>query len=257
MTSDASLLERIHQRSWFYRFDLPDGSHTESYLPENARLIHDTRLRMLKSVLEPEFSGRWEASTAIDLACHQGWFLSYLANKNMQKVLGVDVRQEHIDDASLMTSALFPENKHISFLRSDVYDLKPDVVGQFDVVLLFGLLYHVENPIGLLRIAKSLCKGWCMIETQLGPHLSGPLDWGNYEFVRPMKGAFAVIDEVDETHAPEASSGGYGICLAPSLELLVWLLYRIGFSEVRVVEPEQGDYEQLRHKKRAVVAARV
>ena len=45
-----------------------------------------------------------------------------------------------------------------------------------------------------------------------------------------MVGTFGIIDETEETHAPEASARG--ICLAPSIEALEWLLKRVGFARV-------------------------
>jgi len=46
--------------------------------------------------------------------------------------------------------------------------------------------------------------------------MSGVVDWGAYTFQRHMVGAFGIIDETEETHAPEASTPG--ICLAPHIE---------------------------------------
>ena len=66
---------------------------------------------------------------------------------------------------------------------------------------------------------------------------------------------FGIIDEVDETHAPEASVTG--VCLAPSTEGLLWLLRAIGFREACVLPVPDDGYEQLRHGKRVMVAALV
>ena len=73
--------------------------------------------------------------------------------------------------------------------------------------------------------------------------------------MRPLKGSFGIIDETAETHGPEASITG--ICLVPSLEALVWLLHKVGFSRVDVLEPPEDAYEQLRYHKRVMVAAQV
>jgi tRNA (mo5U34)-methyltransferase len=68
-----------------------------------------------------------------------------------------------------------------------------------------------------------------------------------------MVGAFGIIDETEETHAPEASTRG--ICLAPSIEALAWLLKRVGFSRVERLLPPPDGYEQLVGQKRAMFAA--
>ena len=87
------------------------------------------------------------------------------------------------------------------------------------------------------------------------PGISGYVDYGSYEFVRPLKGSFGIIDETEETHGPEASLTG--ICLVPSLEALLWTLQKVGFSRVSVLPPPADAYEQLRHHKRVMVAAQV
>ena len=94
-------------------------------------------------------------------------------------------------------------------------------IGPHDVTLMLGLLYHLENPVRVLRLARAITRKVMVIETQVVPHLSGVVDWGSWRFQRHMVGAFGIIDETDETHASEASV--HGICLAPSIETLEWL----------------------------------
>ncbi|HHL30940.1 MAG TPA: hypothetical protein ENJ41_00040 [Oceanospirillales bacterium] len=137
----------------------------------------------------------------------------------------------------------------------DVHDIDESTTGQFDIVLMLGLIYHLENPIGAIRKAHALCKNVCLIETQVAPNLSGQLDWGNYTFVKPMMGSFAIIDETEETHGPEMSTTG--ICLAPSIEALMWIMRKVGFKEVKLIEPQDHHYEQHRFKKRVMVAGYV
>jgi len=71
--------------------------------------------------------------------------------------------------------------------------------------------------------------------------------------VRPLKGSFGIIDETDDTHGPEASTTG--ICLVPSVEALLWILGKLGFSRVEVLPPPADAYEQIKHGKRVMVAA--
>ena len=85
--------------------------------------------------------------------------------------------------------------------------------------------------------------------------MSGFVDYGSYQYVKPLKGSFGIVDETDETHGPEASITG--ICLVPSLEALAWILLKVGFSQVDVLEPPEDAYEQLKHGKRVMVAAQV
>jgi hypothetical protein len=48
-----------------------------------------------------------------------------------------------------------------------------------------------------------------------------------------------------------------GICLAPSIEALEWLLRRVGFARVERLLPPPDGHEQLVGHKRAMFAAHV
>ncbi len=246
-------LQKILNRKWFYQFQLPNGEKTQSYLPDDAQAVHTTRLEMLDSILNPKFEGRWNDVTAVDLASHEGYFACHLANKGVN-VTGLEARQEHVDDANLISNGMNLSDLFHSRVQ-DVHEIDEAATGTFDIVLMLGLIYHLENPVGAIRKARALCKDVCLIETQVAPNLSGQLDWGNYTFVKPMMGSFAIIDETEETHGPEMSTTG--ICLAPSIEALMWIMRKVGFREVKLIEPQKHHYEQHRFKKRVMVAGYV
>ncbi|MFS8086700.1 MAG: class I SAM-dependent methyltransferase, partial [Acidobacteriota bacterium] len=171
-----------------------------------------------------------------------------LARKGCQ-VLAVDARPEHVADTELIARAYELDN-----LRAAQYDINilPQAeLGQFDITLMLGLLYHLENPVGAIRLARALTKKVCVIETQVVPNMTGVVDWGSCQFQRPMVASFGIIDETAETHAPEASTTG--ICVTPSYEALLFLMRKLGFGRIeRVPVPAKG-YEQLASGKRVMV----
>jgi hypothetical protein len=249
----SKLIEQAHSREWFYSFELPDGSSTSTYHDAEIHAIHDTRWQMLKSCLDSNLGSDRKGMSALDLASHQGWFSVKMARAGFTPVLGIDARQSHVDDSNLI--ARIYDMEQLSFQQGDIHDQSADQLGQFDVVLMLGLLYHLENPVGALRVCRELCRKLCIIETQIIPGMTGYVDYGSYQYVRPLKGSFGIIDEMDDTHGPEASVTG--ICLVPSLDALVWLLLKVGFSSATILEPPEDAYEQLRFHKRVMVAAQV
>ncbi len=249
----SELLEQVRAREWFYDFELPDGSRTTTYHDGQLSAIHTTRWRMLKACLDSVFPNGLGHINALDLASHQGWFAAQLAQAGAGKVHGIEARASHIEDSRLISQVLALGN--VRFTQSDVFDLDPQTLGRHELVLMFGLLYHVENPVGALRLARNLCNGLCVIETQIVPGMNGMVDFGSYRFVRPLRGSFGIVDETEETHGPE--TGVTGICLVPSLEALMWLLDKVGFSRAEVLPPPIDAYEQLLYGKRVMVAAHV
>jgi tRNA (mo5U34)-methyltransferase len=246
----TDLEARALAKTWFYPFRLPSGRTTPSYDSGALDLIHHTRTRMLDEVLAGTFGGDRSTLSAIDLACHQGWFSAHLAQAGFGRVTGIDARAEHIEDASLIRDALGLAQWQLA--QSDVHAVTPAQFGMHDLVLCFGLIYHLENPVGALRVARSLTRRLCLVETQVVPGMTGWVDYGSYRFVRPLKGSFGIIDETEETHGPEASTTG--ICLVPSIEAIVWIMQRLGFSRVELLPVPDDGYEQLVHRKRVMVA---
>jgi ubiquinone/menaquinone biosynthesis C-methylase UbiE len=249
----STLIEQVHSREWFYAFELPDGSMAPTYHGFDIQPIHDTRWRMLNRCLDERLGSDRSELSALDLASHQGWFAVNMARSGFGRVQGVDARESHVQDSSLISSVYGLKN--LEFSQGDVHALDSETTGQFDVVLMLGLLYHLENPIGALRTCRALCKDLCVIETQIVPGMTGHVDYGSYQYVKELKGSFGIVDETDETHGPEASITG--ICLVPSLEALVWILHKVGFSKVDVLDPPEDAYEQLKYHKRVMVAAQV
>ena len=165
----------------------------------------------------------------------------------------MDQRDSHLADTTLMARVAGATTLRLH--KCDIEDARPEEIGTHDVTLMLGLLYHLENPVRALRLARAITRKVFVIETQVVPHASGIVDWGARIFRRPMVGCFGIIDETEETHANEAST--HGICLAPSIEALAWLLKRVGFSRVERLEVPADGYEQLAEHKRAMFAAYV
>lgn len=245
--------QELLAKTWFYRFRLPSGAVTRSYDDGALDAVHDTRLRMMDSALAAHF-GATPPASAIDLACHQAWFSTQLALRGVAQVTGIEARSEHVADARAITAAMGLKET-VRIAQSDVHAVRTEDYGQHPLVLCFGLIYHLEDPIGALRVAHALTApgGLCLVETQVVPGMRGYVDWGNYRFVRPLKGSFGIIDETDETHGPEASTRG--ICLAPDSEGLLWILHKIGFAEASLIPPPADGYEQHLYGKRVMVRA--
>ena len=157
------LEERILSRQWFYRYQLPSGEYTKLYILEDVAKIHDTRLEMMMAALSPLFEGRERELTAIDFSSHQGFFSVHLA-PHCRHVLGLEYRQEHVDSANLIKTLY--ELSNVEFLQENLETMPAGKYPPADIVIMFGLLYNLENPIHVLRRARELTKKVLLIETQ-------------------------------------------------------------------------------------------
>jgi ABC-type polysaccharide/polyol phosphate transport system ATPase subunit/SAM-dependent methyltransferase len=245
-----TLEEKILRKSWFYRFDLPGGGQTPCYLPAEVARYHDDRLAMLYSAIDPIYERDWSSVSCLDIGCNQGFFAVKMAERGCRQVLGIDVRAENIEDAK-MIGQLY-DLPDLSYDVADLYDLKPDETGQFDVVLMLSLLFLLENPINAIRIARALTRNVLIVETAVAPEVSGQIDWGNHKHQKQLHGSFSLIDQSDERHVPLCSLSGISLC--PGRESLIWLMKKLGFSRVEVIPPPAGAFEQLASGKRIMVA---
>jgi SAM-dependent methyltransferase len=68
----------------------------------------------------------------------------------------------------------------VQYIRGSAYSLSPEDLGQFDVVLFFGVLYHLRYPLLAIDRIRSICRGEIYIETHTtdsGLRLRGPAAW--------------------------------------------------------------------------------
>ena len=247
--ADPAKLTAAKQRLWFYPFELPDGTLTRSYIPARIAGVHATRLRQLRAVIARKVANP-RVMTAIDLASHEGFFAIELA-KHFSQVRGYEMRGDSIAAARLMTELFGVAN--IEYVEADLGKLSFDPALRADFVLVYGLIYHLEDPIGLLRLASRLCRTHILVETQVFPYdISGMVENGAYDSQRPVAGVFALT--ADNPASPEG--GTTELALVPSLNALLSLLRGFGFAEIEVLPPAPGDYEQFRRGSRVIVYGR-
>lgn len=242
----AEKLRAVKERTWFYEFDLPDGTRTRTDVPEDWRPVHYTRQRQLLQVIRehvPEAANL----TASDFASHEGYFSIELA-KHFSFVRGFEIRRESMAAAELITDVVGMRN--IEYVLADLQTATFDDKWRSDFVLVYGLIYHMEDPIHVLRLASQICRKHILIETQLFPYdVTGRIEDGNYQSQRPVEGVFALTPDY-----PAGREGGStSVALVPSLNALLFLMKHFGFEDVTVLPAAEEDYEQYRRGSRAIV----
>jgi ABC-type polysaccharide/polyol phosphate transport system ATPase subunit len=248
-----SLEEKVERKDWFYRFDLPGDRQTRCYLSPEVEKYHQDRLAMLFAVMNQEFGRDWKDVTCLDIGCNQGFFSVKMAERGCRRVLGIDARAGNIEDARLIHGVYDLPN--LDFSLADVTQIRPEEFGKFEVVLMFGMLFSLENPIAAVRHAAALTGRVLLIETAVAPEVTGQIDWGTCHAQKTMQGSFALIDQGHETEIPVCGLTGLSLC--PGREALIWLMKRFGFSRVEIVPPPSDAFEQLAGNKRIVIAGRL
>jgi FkbM family methyltransferase len=167
-------------------------------------------------------------SNAVDAGCGVGFFSETLAECGLN-VCGFDGRGENVEEARRR----FP---HIPFEQGDIEERAILDLGRFDLVLCFGLLYHLENPLLAIRNLRGLTGKCLLLESMCLPEEKTSL------LLR------------EEPHQDDQSLTD--VACYPSEGSLVKMLYRAGFGRVyRVIPlPDHEDFrETAEHARRRTV----
>lgn len=102
----------------------------------------------------------------LDLACGEGVYAIECALKGA-KVLAVDARDERMSLGREASDRIGLTN--LRFEQQDIRRLSKDVQGQFDVILMLGILYHIDEPdvFSLLANMFEMCSDTLIIDTHI------------------------------------------------------------------------------------------
>ena len=247
MTTD--LEPRILAQKWFYPYRLPSGKAVEQYVADEINLIHTTRRDMMMEALAGDFASGGRLA-AIDLASHQGYFSLELARR-CASVRGLEYQARHVESARLISAAMGISN--VEFMQENLETMPAGKHAPADIVINFGLMYNLENPIAVLRRSRELTKRVLLIETQTTIlDLEGAVDSGHYRDTNYMHGYFGLFAGNPDNIDGSASD----IVMYPSPNGIMWVLRRLGFTIVRKLTPPAGAYQQLATGKRIMIEAR-
>jgi len=232
--------------TWMYEFDLGGGVRTTTMTAELMD-IHRTRAAVAEPIARAALQGAGAGARAIDLACSEGWFAHRLLGWGAREVTGVDIREENVRRAGLVRDRLGIDAARLCLRAADVHDLGAEELGTFDVVLCLGLVYHLENPVGVLRIARALTRGVCIVESQLTEQVA-PIrhGWGRSGHFIEQEASWAAYHEplqLQEGH-PIAAHGGV-ISLIPNRAALLQAMGAAGFSRCEPLVPATGNQQYV------------
>jgi len=181
-------------------------------------------IRRVVRKLKPALS----LSNAVDAGCGVGFFSQTLEECGLS-ACGFDGRMENVAEARKR----FPQ---IPFEQGDLEDCSILELGRFDLVLCFGLLYHLENPLLAIRNLRGLMEKCLLLESMCVP---------------AEKSSMLLREEPHQEDQSLTSVACY-----PSEGSLVKMLYRAGFAAVyRVTSlPDHDDFrETAEHARRRTV----
>ena len=237
MTNNEISTQLQRLQPWFHRIDLGGGVFTKTASAIGEPIEHpQPTWETVKVCLPADLSGK----SVLDVGCNAGFYSIEMKRRGAARVLGVD------SQGNLIRQAVFVRNVlglDIDYQRLSVYDLDPHVLGQFDVTLALGLIYHCKHLVLALEKLFAVTRELLVIETAIYPPKKSPASFV-YDVggIQPTLHALAYVE-----NPPDAKEAIYNWFL-PSVEALCALLKNVGFDELEVFPGV--------HRDRAVVACR-
>jgi len=225
MTRDDIIagLERLGP--WFHRIDLGGGLFTKTESVMGEPVDHPRGpWETIGRCLPEDLSGK----SVLDVGCNAGFYAVEAKRRGAARVLGVDGQRQHVRQAVLVREAL---GLDLEFRRMNVYELTRSSVGEFDVTLALGLVYHLKHLVLALENLYEVTRELLVIETAIMPPERTP-----ESFTHPLGSAEMRLHPLAYVeNPPEAKEQVYNWFL-PSVPALAALLRNTGFDEVETVE---------------------
>jgi tRNA (mo5U34)-methyltransferase len=146
----GKLIDQMGKLGWYHSIELNDGT----VIP-GIQTIVQLKERIARYPIPQDLRGK----RVLDIGCWDGWF-SFEMERRGASVVAVDsARQETFFEAKRLL------NSKVEYIVEDICYLTPRDVGYFDIVLFFGVLYHLKHPLLALERVCELTRDFACIES--------------------------------------------------------------------------------------------
>ncbi|HMG05844.1 MAG TPA: DUF1698 domain-containing protein [Chthoniobacterales bacterium] len=218
----ATALARLEP--WFHCIDLGGGLKTKTVSVMGEPIDHpDPTWQLVRQCLPADLEGK----SVLDVGCNAGFYSVEAKRRGAKRVLGVDAQRKHIRQALFVRKVL---GLDLEYRRMDVYELDPLVIGEFDITLALGLVYHLKHLVLGLEKLYAVTREILIVETAIIPPEQTPPSFVQSlgRFKQVLHPLACVANSPD---APEAVLNWF----LPSPAALKTLLENTGFGQVTIV----------------------
>jgi len=136
---------------WFHKMDLGSGLVTPGWSEPSVE-------KLPYFLMPDDLSGM----RVLDVGCAEGYFSFEAERRGAAEVIGIDSFPDSVRRFNICRDALGSRTQ--AFL-TNVYDLDRRGFGTFDLVLYYGVNYHLRNPIRALENIFSVCSGTVLMQS--------------------------------------------------------------------------------------------
>ncbi len=231
--TEQEIREEIERLSpFFHDIELPYGLRT--YVPELSRRDSEQKrlarlLRHFWPTLLDVYGGSLRGQRVLDIACNCGGLSVEAAKAGAEYVLGIDIVDRYLEQAEFVKQTLKMDN--IDFKKIAVEEINETIIGEFDVTLCIGILYHLQDPVMAMKRISSVTRGAIVVETPVARII------GKRRPIWVMNVAPAATSE-----SQDASTSLWRtdrVCqFTPNREAVRQLLEFVGFTRITELKPK-------------------
>jgi tRNA (mo5U34)-methyltransferase len=157
MNTSMALRDELKTINWFHRINLGQGIITPG--------IDDTQDKLSRVRLPENLMGR----SVLDIGAWDGFFSFEAERRGASRVVALDGGVWRVDSIgkSGFEFARKALNSKVEDVEMEVSEISVDRLGQFDLVLFLGVLYHLPDPVGSFLKVASVAKHEIIIETHV------------------------------------------------------------------------------------------
>ncbi len=174
-----TIRQQMQQYNWYHTIDLGHGIVTPGQYDHRPLLPHYG--------LPDDLTGK----SALDVGPAHGFFAFELEKRGAERVVTAELPRwsehdgsaelkrvflaENVDTANepylhdALAFAIRARESKVEQLFCNIYDLHPDNVGQFDLLICGSLLIHLTDPLRALYALRSVAKETAIIATVIDP----------------------------------------------------------------------------------------
>ncbi|MGA2880475.1 MAG: class I SAM-dependent methyltransferase [Bryobacteraceae bacterium] len=201
-------IQQLNRSGWYHSLELPDGTVIEGVVP-----LERLKWRMAQFPLAQDLRGK----RVLDIGAWDGW-CSFEMERRGAEVVAVD----STDQTRFLAARKLMGSK-VEHVVEDICRLTPERVGYFDIVLFFGVLYHVKHPLLALERVCELCREDAYVES----------------FVTDPAGDLTAVP-VMEFYETTELRGQFDNWIGPNTSCLLALCRAAGFARVQLESVDQS-----------------
>jgi tRNA (mo5U34)-methyltransferase len=198
--------ERLDQTGWWHSFELPDGGEIIG-----VSTLASQKMRIAQFPIPEDLTGK----RVLDIGTWDGWFALEMERRGAE-VVAID-RFENPRFREIHERM----GSRIDYRQLSVYDLDPNRIGRFDIVLFLGVLYHLKHPLLALERVCSVAEDLVAVESFVLKDRHRP-GLGVEEF--PLM----------EFYENDEFGGQFDNWVAPTVPCLLALCRTAGFAQVEL-----------------------